>query len=255
MKNIITTVALLAAGTALANATPVAEKDMFSSEYSWTTGAGRSGRNTFSINTSNKTCTLENSNWSQAYAYHQFSAPLTIDAGETLNFSFYMNVNHLSGSFTFTLQSDNLSIAMGKNYDETSFRYGKTDNVSNSVYQFKENSSGQMGKISSSQTVSNFTLSQGSMFKVSGQISAPSSTSENYTLKLTVGGEESSFDLGTASFSLKKVGFFGDGDKNVGTNVTFSDLKVSVIPEPSAFGLLAGLGALALVGARRRRRK
>ena len=38
---------------------------------------------------------------------------------------------------------------------------------------------------------------------------------------------------------------------------TFSNIKLaygSTIPEPSSFGLLAGLGALALVGARRRRR-
>ena len=255
MKNLITITSLLAAGTALANATPVAEKDMFSSEYSWTTGSGRTGRNTFSIDTHNKTCTLKNSNWSQAYAHLQFSDPLTINAGETLNFSFDMNVNYLQGSFTFTLQSDDLSIAMGKNYDETNFRYGKTDNVSNSVYQFKENASGQMGKIPSSQIVPEFTLSQGSKFTVSGQISAPSSTSGSYTLKLMVGEKESSFDFEATQFSLKKVGFFGDGANNVGTNVTFSDLKVSVIPEPSAFGLLAGLGALALVGARRRRRK
>ena len=38
-----------------------------------------------------------------------------------------------------------------------------------------------------------------------------------------------------------------------GLAATISSIKVSTIPEPSAFGLLAGLGALALVAARRRR--
>lgn len=38
------------------------------------------------------------------------------------------------------------------------------------------------------------------------------------------------------------------------SNISVTKLDNHVIPEPSAFGLLAGFGALALVGARRRRR-
>ena len=46
--------------------------------------------------------------------------------------------------------------------------------------------------------------------------------------------------------------FWANGTATKLNNIT---LSVKAIPEPSAFGLLAGLGALALVGARRRRRK
>ena len=51
--------------------------------------------------------------------------------------------------------------------------------------------------------------------------------------------EDCSYDAGTGKLSF--------------TTNSFSSYAVA-IPEPSMFGLLAGLGALALVGARRRRR-
>ncbi len=51
----------------------------------------------------------------------------------------------------------------------------------------------------------------------------------------------------------------GNGNAGGGAGITVSDIALSYtpytpVPEPSAFGLLAGLGALALVGARRRRK-
>ena len=46
----------------------------------------------------------------------------------------------------------------------------------------------------------------------------------------------------------------GWGDKKTGPSYSIKNIKVASVPEPSAFGMLAGLGALALVASRRRRK-
>jgi len=66
----------------------------------------------------------------------------------------------------------------------------------------------------------------------------------NEALKLDAGASK------TLAFSLGSV----QADFNTYAGITGGSVDFSVIPEPSAFGLLAGAGALVLVAARRRRR-
>ena len=69
-----------------------------------------------------------------------------------------------------------------------------------------------------------------------------------------------SLTLDYSAIDVTKDGTFVVAVRNVGSSWTYvgaNDLKwsgTSAIPEPSAFGLLAGLGALALVASRRRRK-
>ena len=71
----------------------------------------------------------------------------------------------------------------------------------------------------------------------------------NEALKLDAGASQ------TLAFSLGSVTVATDGHYyNTYAGITGGSVDFSVIPEPSAFGLLAGVGALALVAARRRRR-
>ena len=86
-----------------------------------------------------------------------------------------------------------------------------------------------------------------------GTTGASSATSTNPMKMFAFGGKLSSGDNSAVTFSdiaIYKGVLASDQIKYLSANKA----NESAIPEPSAFGLLAGLGALALVGARRRRK-
>lgn len=67
---------------------------------------------------------------------------------------------------------------------------------------------------------------------------------------ITVSGVDSGFTID----DLTNTSHYGNTSPGSGMTTTISITKVGVVPGPSAFGLLAGLGALALVASRRRRK-
>ena len=100
-------------------------------------------------------------------------------------------------------------------------------------------------------------------------LGASSTSAGSHILKIIFGGSEktASYELDGAVGSIPSLSAFnftleeeGNIGLFVGGEIEFSKVKLNYavspsVPEPSAFGLLAGAGALALVAARRRRKR
>ena len=104
---------------------------------------------------------------------------------------------------------------------------------------------------------STYVLSQRTLFDGESQINGDSTTAENITALFNDSITAEFTGLSTYDDSLDADALTADDAGKYflstdGTNIVLN--YVSAIPEPSAFGLLAGLGALALVASRRRRK-
>ena len=85
-----------------------------------------------------------------------------------------------------------------------------------------------------------------------GRISNENITGGTYASPMSLDISLNESFTATSDFLIKLTA--SSGTTNGGTYVGLKNISLSNVPEPSAFGMLAGLGALALVASRRRRK-
>ena len=266
MKHIITITSLLAAGTILANAETTKIADI-SDLLSGSTGTGitassdwtYSGGSVYDFSAENAAF-LNGSNSAVLNAINAASGYVTIAA--------WVNITDPDSSTAASNPNSgsNYQTIFGFGEDRTGFKFCIKDNGLAFVtkYHTEERLSSDNVALDGTWTLVGVSFSAGA--GSGARLFGGTETYEDKTLGAwTEPSTANTFSIGSANSNAYAEGFNGlmaglsvftsDSYLSGADIASFMGNAPSAVPEPSAFGLLAGLGALALAGTRRRRRK
>ena len=259
MKNIITIATLLAAGTAFANAeTVITVKDLSTNSSS--------GSISYLVNDSAGTFSGDGlfTNYSGRYtAGFTFNLNLTAlgitnssstfspSSGTSLQLVDYKTSESSTGSeIGLAAISNGIQFTWNGGAYLTA-TYVPWSKLLEKKYEVGGNSYVTMTLVAANQAGGSSVARGAALYDEEGNIFKASNGSDYKFLNLTSTAAYSVITLGDVS-KLSGASVFSGSPTT--EEIKSASQSILVIPEPSAFGLLAGLGALALVGARRRRR-